>query len=79
MRPSSRILLSAAFDGGGVDGIRAHALQAEENGAIGAVSAAGQCQRAVELRRHLGRARQQLARRQQLDEAARRVHRAHGV
>jgi len=36
--------LQGRLDGGGLDGIGAHPLQTQENGAVRAMTAAGQCQ-----------------------------------
>ena len=46
--------LQCGFDRRGIDGVRAHALESQQNGAIGAVAAAGQRQRAIQLRGDLG-------------------------
>ena len=54
-------------------------LEAQQDGAIGAVPETRQRQRAVELREDLGRALKQVARRQVLHEHARGQHRPHRV
>ena len=71
--------LQCRFDGGGVERIGRHALEAEQDGAVGAVAAAGEGQRAVELRRHLVGGVEQAALLEQRHEAVRRIHRTHGV
>jgi hypothetical protein len=60
-------------------GIRPQSLEAEKHGAVGAMPAARQGERSVELRGDLGRAAEKVPRRQQLDEIARRIHGPHGV
>ncbi len=45
--------LQCGLDGGRIDGVGAHALESEEHGAIRAMPAAGQRQRAIQLRGHL--------------------------
>ena len=42
--------LQRDLNGAGIDAIGAHALETQEDRAVGAMPAAGECQRAVELR-----------------------------
>jgi hypothetical protein len=49
------------IDHGGIDGVWAQAFQAQQDRAIGAMTAAGEGERSVQLRRHLCRALEQTA------------------
>jgi len=60
-----------------VDPLRRLAFQAEEDGPVGAVPAAGRGERAEELDRHPRGPREQAVRRQPLGEPPRRPHRPH--
>jgi hypothetical protein len=77
--PGSANSLQRGFDHCRIDAVRSQAFQTEKNGAIGTVAAAGQGQRAVQLRGHLSYSFENTLLGQLLDEGAGRVHGAHGV
>ena len=71
--------VQSRLHGGSIDGVGTEALQAQQDGPVGAMAAAGEREGAVELSGYLDRTIEQITGREQLDEAARRVHRTHGM